>query len=273
MTPIQAFQEIQRLEREPDFANLRKIMEDDAIQTVKHGLKEAVFFDFGASVPEHEHIEFAYNLMQMGKFKLPFPVMWVQSQISKTSKFLFFSLDETLGVITCGPGISVDGSKFLNIMPLMLTFTKADGSETDIHYRSFVNKEGANFRTRAGVPYSDEDIKAMSSKSFKLMLGWTALLMSKDVATERTVAKPGVNARRQRQGRLPIADRYVVKIRPEARERQARAALGFERASPKMHWRRGHFRKVPNGEVIPIAPMIIGARGEVQVPEKKAYKV
>ena len=44
-------------------------------------------------------------------------------------------------------------------------------------------------------------------------------------------------------------------------------------ASPRLHWRRGHIRRLPSGEITHVRPHLVGAAAGGAVPAKKDYRV
>lgn len=279
MNPSKALELVSRLD---SFVESHKIFASDGIKALEEGLKVAAYFDYGDVKPEQEHVDFGFDMFDKGLFQLPYRTMWMRGNTSPGNHLLAFgpgeSFDPTrdpyFGLITCGPGIPENRTEGDNrqipIVPLMLSWVMKHDTE-NIKWRSLIKDPARYFRHRDGTPYGDGELQEISRKSFRLAVGWVTMLMSKEVETTIERAKPGVNERRVRQGKPPIDDRHVVRIRPEIIRQFTGNSIG-ERASPRMHWRRGHFRRLPSGVVIPIAPMIIGAQPGV-IPPIKEYKL
>ena len=86
-------------------------------------------------------------------------------------------------------------------------------------------------------------------------------------------AKPGVNERRLAQGRVPLYETKTLTIdfSKTPGGSAGRGALGSGRASPREHLRRGHIRRLHNGEVIWIPPTVIGQGNAGRI--EKSYVV
>jgi hypothetical protein len=80
------------------------------------------------------------------------------------------------------------------------------------------------------------------------------------------------NARRVRDGKLPILETRVLTIDvPVAKGAGARAGAMGDRASPREHLRRGHIRELPDGRRIWVSPAVIGAGNQGRI--NKSYRL
>lgn len=86
-----------------------------------------------------------------------------------------------------------------------------------------------------------------------------SILMSKSARRETVTASPKLNAARVRQGKAPIEDRTVIRIGEASAGRNG--LVDGDRRPPRMHWRRGHIRRISGDRLIPVAPTIVGADG------------
>lgn len=103
------------------------------------------------------------------------------------------------------------------------------------------------------------------------IIGLTMALMSKDVETKKEVISEKLNAKRKKKGKAALLDHHVVRIKKEAIEREYEKRGAIEKATARMHWRRGHFRTLPDGKIVPVAPCIVNKNSENAVT--KEYKV
>ena len=74
----------------------------------------------------------------------------------------------------------------------------------------------------------------------------TSLLQCRNVETAVQAAPAKLNAARAKRGKPPLPDYRKVVI--HVRDRQAVAREVESHASPRAHWRRGHFRRLPQGQ-------------------------
>lgn len=89
-----------------------------------------------------------------------------------------------------------------------------------------------------------------------VLLAFVALVNSKSVLVTNRQSPAKLNKARLRRGLPPIYEHTVVDL--PARELSSRVDLGGTHASPRLHWRRGHFRRWKEG-VIPVSPCLVGS--------------
>lgn len=100
-----------------------------------------------------------------------------------------------------------------------------------------------------------------------------AMASRNSVTYERQEPKPSIAARRSREGKAPWVSHSIVRLNMgSAKDEHAALAARGERASPRLHWRRGHIRRW--GErIIAVPPTLVGASelGQV-ISEYRASK-
>lgn len=279
MTPHSALESMLAIEETFEKKDLFELFWEDGWITARDALRLAVHFEFGEAVPDTAHLEFAMGMQERGLFKLPYPSVLYTGNCSKKTGVLGFhhpgdrKEDKTIFMIVM-TAFMVDTPLTMAFPAVPVSISSSIPGEERIHWRSLT--KGGLQRTRDGTtPLDEKGMENRSARAWSLLSGWTTLMMSKDVETIKLDAPYRLNKARALKGKLPIKERMIVRIKPEARERQRQAALGFERNSPKMHWRRGHFRTLHEkhgGVTIPIAPMIINAADDVK-PIAKSYKI
>ena len=99
----------------------------------------------------------------------------------------------------------------------------------------------------------------------------TSMLMSPGTRVERTPAPDKLNKMRKLRKKPIISDLYTVKLYDHTGGKGEHQ--GGTHASPRAHWRRGHFRTLADGRKIPVVACIVGAQNE-EVPElgKRMYE-
>ena len=252
-----------------------KTFDEKIWQATELLLSKAVVFDFNAidTIPR-EHSEFGNDLFEKGMFRLPFPVVlycrknmpilaWEHpakwgADGSPIGDGLFFHS------ISLGPVGAGDAGQ-LWVAPIIEMRLEANCKAS---FRPAI-KAGKVWREDTHAQLSDNDYRLMIEHSSVLFLGGTAMLMAKETLAEVVPAPARLNKQRALKGRPPIAECRIIKLRPEYARRAATEGESG-RASPRMHWRRGHFRRVREDLVIPIAPMIINATDDAR-PIAKQY--
>lgn len=274
----------------------------EAMSAVLTLIGQAVLFDFGTLRPAPEHRDFALDLHDRGLFALPFPVVAFAmrgqphatphvdpSKNAGAMMVLSADKNDTFTAVMCSEMRSPDGRAegaipFATVMRARMENFRADDHAVDVTDTTYPL---VNDRMMAAMFGSaDEDgIMLMRSRMISNLIGcmgYTVMLMSKGVVTERTEAPAKLNAARAKKGKPRIGDRYVVRIDPGAARMIAEEGggqtdiTGHRRGSPRPHWRRGHFRTIYRGSaterVVPVAPALIAADPDSDVT-KAVYRM
>lgn len=275
MTPHGILEDMGRLEglfRESLFDQFSP----EAWDLAKHMLERAVVFEYGPATPSGEHSQFGSELFDKRLFRLPFKAVFYTANAIPKTAVLAYEVDDgddyKLFMITFGP-VGIQGHDTFMSSPLLTAKMRWDAEKGGwIDWKSCTPGKHAHSR-KTGRQWEEDDYAKAIDRVVGFTLGATALLLSKEITTEVVAVPAKLNKKREAKGRLPVRERRVIRIKPEHRAAHAASAAGYgERASPRMHWRRGHFRQVREDLVIPIAPMIINAN-EGAKPLAKKYTV
>jgi hypothetical protein len=84
-------------------------------------------------------------------------------------------------------------------------------------------------------------------------------------------ASDGLNARRIRDGKLPLYETkgLVIDVPGKGKDYAFGSSEGGDRSSPRQHLRRGHIRQLASGEKIWVSSCVVGDRGRID----KTYHV
>lgn len=235
-----------------------------------------VDFDFGDAVPDKAHLEFVNGLLDRGLFRLPFPEVLFRGRAMPYSSVLaqqYPNSKFTLICTTIGP-IQTPDRSMLGCGPLLVLGLHGDRLENmRVDWKSATTRPHHSRKT--GQQWTEDTYEDKTELVLNWVCGLTALLMSKDIDVSTVRPSPRLNRDRIAKGKLPIGERRVVRIRAHAVEAQRQALADFTsgRASPVIHWRRGHFRRIREDLIVPIAPMIVGARESANPPKPKDYRL
>ena len=239
----------------------------------KQALANAVTFDFQANAPTTEHVEFGTDLLDRGVFRLPFPsTFYCGTALGRNHAVVVTTVDlkglddpeedraPYLASYLIVEAITEIGSFLLPTYAVY--FCTKDAMDKPAPFLDVLKCN--NVRRSTGEVMTKDDRLAAAGRGFNFVLGAASMLLSKDVSTNKTSAPTKLNAQRAQKGRSPIGDVHTIKIAVSAAARYAEAGRNFgSHASPKMHWRRGHFRTLRRGDdgemVIPVAPCLVGA--------------
>lgn len=82
------------------------------------------------------------------------------------------------------------------------------------------------------------------------------LLYSRRVAIKPVTYAEKLKKSRQKKGKAPRYDYHIVTIEEPMQYERTRNRGHHE--SPRMHWRRGHVRRLPTGLTTPVRPTLVG---------------
>lgn len=224
---------------------------------------EAVHFDFADVRPASQHCEFGLELFKARRFALPFHTVLYSGAQWEGFGVLARHLPQDEGLLEL---IVFNRAGHLPLSEAQIIDIDA-GGELVMNAHILPSKAARDWD---GDPYE------ACAGFLCSILSATALLMSKDVETRVEAAPDKLNKAREARGKPLIRERRVVVIKPERRASYANAAAEFGglRASPRMHWRRGHFRRVRDDLVVPVPPTIVGGNGgSTPTPAKKDYRI
>lgn len=273
-----------------------KAFRPDVLPIARRMVEESVLFTWREEPGElAEHCAFAIDLYERGLFTLPFPHTALSFERDlghphgrRGGMFILsMNKDGSLNGLSCSE--TVDAKRDGNAIPVGLALrvrVQSDGPragnvENDITAHVVNDKiiaamfgEGQAGRDKMRDRLLNNTINAMAL---------VVMLMSKGVTTELQPAQPKLNKAREKRGKPPIKDRYIVKVDAGAIRTINHAdgttsdITGHTRGSPRIHWRRGHFRVLRRGTeqeaIVPVAPALIGANENAEKVRHKAYEV
>jgi hypothetical protein len=252
-------------------------------------MRNAVHFDFGDTAPEREHYDFAVEMFERGLFTLPFPFTAFGFRVPMNGKkipgmILLSYTEEKLWGFACN-AVPDESGRLIGAIPTICstgTFIRKASipGSADVISTSYplvaddVARKmwGHDFMTSSII---DRRISDMIARA----MAFTVMLMSKGVSTTHLPTPVKLNEARTKKGKPSIGERYTVKIDIKGLRQIAEDGgtetdiTGFTRKSPRAHWRRGHFRTLNTGQVIPIVPSMINADSTFGAVKPKSYTV
>ena len=269
-----------------------------AASYVLHLVRQAVLFDFGTLHAEMAHKDFSLDLYERKLFALPYPVTafafearpnnplqtYAGTRPAGAMMVLSQDDDQRISAIMCTEmrdenGTSMGAIPFAIVMRAKLSNLSADRT-IDVDEESFPLIDDQMM----AAMYGWADARGHDSMRNRLCsnlvgcMGLTVMLMSKGVETDRHEAPEKLNRARERKGKPRINERYTVRISTGDvyAVGDGESIAGHARGSPRMHWRRGHFRTIRRGSetelTVPVAPSLIGANDSAE-PIRKSYEV
>lgn len=123
-------------------------------------------------------------------------------------------------------------------------------------FRSFPCHENAHRRMKANPKYEDWLTHELSSL-VKPLFEFCLTVNCHNVKTVEVPPPEKLMRKRQKNGREPLYTYRILQLSQQT-ERNQGIGLGYERTGPRVHWRRGHLRRLQTGQVIWVRPAIVG---------------
>jgi hypothetical protein len=241
------------------------------METTKLMLREACTFDFGSISPPKEHVEFGIDLLSRRMLRLPFPIVLFSCA---AGQLLAMAPDagEINGAMQFAESVGVAGGDFLSKAQSFvnsLTVIRISTDEGGIpaapacratafgrHPDDLECKWWHIAECSKHIPADDSTVEGEACQGIAVVCGLVALLMSKEAEVKHRGPPEVLNKARRRKGKPIIRDTYEIALRFRSGGHQQSGA--GTHASPRMHWRRGHYRRL--GErLVPVAPCLVNA--------------
>ncbi len=248
---------------------VRSILQEDKQDFRLPILERAQKFDISALSPDgngDEHLlEFASDLIYAGLFRLPFPDVYLEATFQPSAAVA----RRTVGIVG-SQAQNGDGLSIL-VAPYSLCDDCGDWHELGGYAVLTIPSDPLSppacildDRVVTGHKSTCFDDADGSARFWRIMRGALAIFIAGvvGIASKSTILKiepapERLNRRRLKQGKVPLFEHRVVTL--GRRVSPSSSGVGMpDRASPRLHWRRGHLRDLPCGRRVPIPPAIVG---------------
>lgn len=221
---------------------------------------DCVQFDFGdvTDIPGEEWKglqDYGVDLLRVGKFALPFKDICYSYKADDVeflsvcniaverekpdTPLLFMSLARWFN----GAIIGLD-SGFLELPKLAAT------GMFEVLWQSIIDRH-------EGISELDYETQLMMEA--RNIIALTCLLHANGLETRIEPAPEKLNKARARKGKPPIGEIRTVRIKLGEKTYAASGKETGTHASPRLHWRRGHVRRLPSGEITNVRPCLVGS--------------
>lgn len=256
-------------------------------------LEQAVLFTFPDPGEIAEHCAFAIDLYERGLFRLPFPTTAVAFERDlgpphgiRGGMFVLIMDDaQRISCISCSE-VDDPGRYAIPVgIVLRAKVAKAGPREGTIQEEvsaAVVTDRIASAMFGAG-PAGREKMRGRLLNNTVNAMALIVMLMSKGVTTTAVTPSDKLNKARLKRGKPALRESYVVAIDAGRShvishdDGSESDITGHTRGSPRMHWRRGHFRTLARGtdaeRVVPVAPALVAANEMADAVRAKAYEV
>jgi hypothetical protein len=225
-------------------------------------------FSFGKmdNISKEETLDlyfYSIELIRNNLFQLPFPICYYEFSFVDYIYNVIVSIAEDKVIVSHG---------FVEQDKDFIAYVGSESFENNGKISSDDHTHFLNPRYEFGPEVWDEEkaMKYFFDAMTTGVLSLTSLLNAQGVETIRTPAPDRLNKHRVAAGKYPIKENNEIRIRVGKQLRYVSGNEVGNHASPRMHWRRGHIRHLPDGKITNVRPCLVGSIGE---PVKKVYKV
>ena len=256
---------IPRLGRRGDFG-------DKVVDGIVSSKEQTIEFDFGNfdNIPNEEFdalADYGHELIKHDMFEFPF------DRVSYSYKTAFGDVIAIIQKIDEHKHEIVTYSKMIDNRCFGYAFTHDSKHKIDGNYKS-VAKNFYPLHTHHLFDITDRNELAQAvGTMFTVLIVANSLLQSRGVEQRITPAPDFINKKRARKGKPPIGEIREIIIRVGDKIVRPNGETIGSHASPRMHWRRGHIRRLPSGEITNVRPHLVGAIDGAAEPAPKNYAV
>lgn len=226
-------------------------------------IPEAQKFKIEAMTPEDFIIPVRYgiDLMRVNAFALPFDAVYfeIPGQTiapTQTGDYCAVTCNSVDNQMIIGRLYHLEGES-LRTLPISMIIKPGD-HEDDLMFCPDPDAEQIFCQLNLTSERAGKVKKEWTRVFSKVVLGSVGLLATRGII-ERVVEAPArLNKRRQAVGKPPLYTYRTVTVDPALVPGARRGSDDGTRSPPRLHWRRGHRRTLPNGHDIPVRPSLIG---------------
>ena len=256
---------------------------DEYKRLVKSFVPIAKQFDFGdedkvaTSGSRDALISYSLDMAENGLFKLPYEATCICTTTThkvgpakgqrSDDCYLFMQLDDSrIGCLQFGIVPAFEVIAYIYYVDINIKNRKS----TCINGLSFRSDD--KLRAHYYVTPRPEEVEEARNWIPSLLFAYIGLLNSKSVEIKTVASNGSVNRRRAKEGKPPIGEVYEVHLKLDGQRYSIDGNPIGSGSSKRAHWRRGHIRHLPSGEITNVRPCLVAFTGNENVPEQ-IYKV
>jgi hypothetical protein len=258
-----------------DLNMLASTLDDEKDYLIKKS-PELAHFDLGdlyKDLPDDEYealVNYSISLIKEGMFSLPYDKICLSFNYGPKNMMIIESTNEKNGFDFKLYQNIGEKFKFPNNHPDGLIFTV-------LYSGDFMNiSPPINLISKTAPKKHDEQNSLLANYCASALLAINAILSTDGIIIHANPAPVSLNKKRAKLGKSPIPEIKEIRIKVGNRNYSASGHdLAGKHASPRLHWRRGHIRKLSDGKITNVRPCLVGALNSpnYQEPQKPIYNV
>lgn len=271
-------------------------VKDSMLASFRLASKAAVVFDFQdvTAIPDEEWSSlqgFTIDLMRNGVFQAPYRNCVLSYQADDSDRIIIISDGKLIQGMFDGVGdyeVLYGERLRMSKTPIVIASAVVFLGDVPEHSAANLPNEPRNGLPVIGMrkihyahgnigPAEIEDAnlpiwKQLLNQIFQNCAALFGLLNSRGVTLLDEPAPERLNKARARKGLHPIVASKKVVIRVGDRRVSVSGETGGH-ASPRMHWRRGHVRRLESGKIVKVRPHLVGNIGQAAKPDYSVVRV
>jgi hypothetical protein len=208
---------------------------------------------------------YAIALYENGLLKLPFKETIFSYQAPTKNQYLMIATEDN-GQFT------LDVFFYFYKSAMLTGFLSIGVRLSEERQAQFKSIAFAQFNNEKDPKIANDITRRVSGDVAGIFFSMCAILNAEGVETRVVAAPARLNKKRARQGKPLIGDIHEVTIRFGGK-RYLPSGAPKGGGSRRMHWRRGHIRRLADGRVTNVRPALIGVVASEPVPQKPRYVV
>jgi hypothetical protein len=222
-------------------------------------------FDFGdiSNIPIEELNDlkiYASDLMRHDMFSLPYEHICYSFKYGNCDNVLIATIKD-------GKIYIVAFVFWQNVLMCAVDVWLSAHDDDDMIQYGFIDDIYKTFIT--DWKYKEQYIAELNSSAIQSL---TVMLQSKGIHIKKTPRPDKLNIARVKKGKIPIGEINEISININGKTYDASGNERGSGSSKRLHWRRGHIRRLPSGEITNVRPCLVGEIGK-EPARLPTYKV
>jgi hypothetical protein len=213
---------------------------------------------------------YGMECMQHDLLTGPFPHIILSFRVrdeddqSADDHLMLIDCDEETGLFSVDHYIALPpGGEPEYVVGMAFDFTGEPAGNTD---PGRINFRFGDLRVLIGTPSGEVAELDMATETASFLVAFLAILSADGAKIVTTPAPAALNKRRAKKGKPPIGEIREVRIVVGGKQYHASGEAHGSHRSPRLHWRRGHIRRLASGGITNVRPCLVGVASDGPAP-------